>query len=423
MGNRTVEDPVFGTLMYDRGSWVTGVAEPGFATWGESLDEIFKDEGSVKDDPVARLEAIKGQMGGEFAQSALLQRMLEIAREQQSLGVLFEPEVLRRAGCVKLVVNGAGPLDGQRRAWAAFRDKGEALAEEVAARLLQVYQEQRPERLRWWKAVYSEPPDTVLPEIASTADMRRIMRPREIRLVGDHEGTEATVAIPFSTLWSNEDLEVLVRDGIIESVQPAGFLGRKPRKSIDAQPFGTLYRGRPETWNGSFHTDHLRGHASAWHERYRFNNSAEARAGWYRPVPPWSVITGNVSLEIIDPSGQGPSPAQAEAFIRFNADPEQTAWMILAGILVMYRSNRHLWIDGLDEEEIAQDWPDLEAPQELLEIITLQNVCVGPAEDDDSASVKVCLTFGWEDEHGIGVRWRNGQVEEVGDGDTADYWR
>ena len=101
----------------------------------------------------------------------------------------------------------------------------------------------------------------------------------------------------------------------------------------------------------------------------------------------------------------------------------KTAWLILAGILVMYQSVRPRWIEGMDEEQIAESLPDLKEPRELLEIIHLQHVCVGPAEENDPTSVKVCLTFGWEDEHGIGVRWRNGQIEEVGDGDTAEYWR
>jgi hypothetical protein len=194
-------------------------------------------------------------------------------------------------------------------------------------------------------------------------------------------------------------------------------------KVMDVAPFGRMYWHRRDGWIGTFHTGDLRGYCSAWSDRYRFAHSADARAHWWRPVPTWDVITGNVELQVIDQDGSGPSPAQAEAFRRFNADPEGAAWQVLGGILSMYQRVWPDWTEGLDEEEIAQDWPQLKEPKQMLDMIQMEQVCVGPANEEDPASVKIGLTFGWQDEHGIGVRWRNGQIEAVGNGDTADWRR
>ena len=47
----------------------------------------------------------------------------------------------------------------------------------------------------------------------------------------------------------------------------------------------------------------------------------------------------------------------------------------------------------------------------------LNTVTVQREEEGADAPPVITLLFSWEDEHGIGVRWRDGHIEDVGDGD------
>ena len=69
MKTGSITDPVFGELVNEYGDWVAAVEEPRFVGWGQALDEIFKDEGSVQGDLVAELEG-RGtilEMADDFA--------------------------------------------------------------------------------------------------------------------------------------------------------------------------------------------------------------------------------------------------------------------------------------------------------------------------------------------------------------------
>ena len=130
---------------------------------------------------------------------------------------------------------------------------------------------------------------------------------------------------------------------------------------------------------------------------------------------------GDYELRVSDGSGNGPSPEQAEAYRQFVASPQHTAQLALEAILKWYGKIRPMYIEGMDDpEEIAAYFPVVESPEGLLEIIQLQTVNVWMKPDDTTKSVAIGLFFRWEDEHGLGVRWRDGQIEAVGDASEAE---
>lgn len=433
MGETSVNDPTFGKLIYDgnhHGGWATSFVDARFEGWGGALDKHYA--GLSDDEPRPRTD-VEGFAKDLLAvaapwrkiEPALAEQMLAAAREFDAYDGSLDTEPLRKAGRFKLVVcnsRDVPPTPAQQAAWRTFRDGGDALAERIAERLLAIYRQHRPELLRWWATIYGDSPDAFLPDVTTTRAMRFIVRPNEFCVYPDKDGDGVTVGLKLDTLWSDRSIDLRVRDGEIVSVgpEPIGLQFGFTSKRSDAPPFGPMRWCEDECWIGTFHSDELRGYHQASQERHRFATSPRATDVLWRWIPPWDVITGDFELQVSDGEGNGPTAAQAEAYRKFSADPKQTAWLVLAAILHWYQRIRPDWISAMngDPDEIAAAFPVIDSPEGLLEIIQLQGVTVWPAPDDEK-SVAIGLTFCWENEHGIGVRWRNGQIEAVGDAEAA----
>jgi hypothetical protein len=233
--------------------------------------------------------------------------------------------------------------------------------------------------------------------------------------------------------------------GLVESTE--GIDTAPAPVEIDGGVFGRLRRGQyDDGWLGVFHSDVLRGWCEASAIRYRSKKNRAAYATPWRPGPSWDVVTGDFGLQIAAPKGQRPTPEQAAAFGQFNADPDATARLVLSAIFDWYKGIRPDWAGQWQgsKAELAAKLPVVKRPEELLEFIQLQSVHVleAPAAEETAGprtseirfgpnagkkftvpprkpGVAIALAFAWEDEHGLGVRWRNGVVEKVGDHESA----
>jgi hypothetical protein len=146
MSETTVDDPILGTLVWEAfEGWAGSFAHVEFLSWGAAVRAALpqEDEDDGEDEDAEPLDV----------------------------------ETLREAGRLKLVVRISrddAPTAAQQGAWRAFCEDA-ALPEQIAAAVLEAYQTQRPERVRWWNILYGDSPDRALPEIRTTAEIRAII--------------------------------------------------------------------------------------------------------------------------------------------------------------------------------------------------------------------------------------------------------
>lgn len=462
MNGTTLNDPAFGEIVFDgflHGGWAGSFVDGRFDGFGTGLPEIRVDDdeddadGDAGDEEADEFTKLLG--GGSQDFLSLMEKMTGQSFEQQAAGMpekereaamgmiasmrdmarrvddddgALDAEQLLKDGRFKVVVrneHGQPPSDAQRAAWQAFRDGGDALMERILERLLATYQSQRPERLRWWAAMYGDSPETALPEVDSTRAMRAIVLPEEVRIHPDL-GDGVTVGVHFDASWERGDgVGVLLRDNEVIAVGPkdVALETRKPAKTIEHPVFGTLRWDGYERWVGTYKSRVLRGESTARTTRFRFERTPEIYV--IRSAPYWATITGEYPLEIFDESGKGPSDEQAAAYAAFTADPDAAADAVLAAMLTYYQKARKAYVKGLDpddedDQETLATFPELASPRGLLEIVTLQGVSVWSTPSKRrNKGVAIGLNFAWEDEHGLGVRWRDGRVEAVGDHEAA----
>jgi hypothetical protein len=464
MRETTVDDPAFGKLVWDgfqHEGWAGSFTDDEFFAWGAAITAALPDDDDEEDespprsptdsqDFVEQLLSIGGANRELDEQSSkLIETMRDFARRVDAYDGSLDPEPLRKAGRLKVVVRNPRdnpPTAAQRAAWRAFREDA-SIAKQIAAAVLEVYREQRPERVRWWKIVYRDSPARTLPDVRTTSAVQAIVRPKEFRVYREHRGG-VTGAVVLETLWCHEDVKVSIRDGKVTDVAPVErsewSTGLEPEE-LDSPVFGRLRRDSiAGGWYGVYHSDELRGYHDASKDRYRFKANPELYTIPWRPGPRWDVITGNFALHFDTRDGQLPTPEQEDAFRAFNQDPAATGRLVLSAMLEWYQGIRPQWIKHMngDRERIDATMPDIRSPEGLLEIIQLQSVLVLAAPTPEETAgprkvkspfaakgrkkaktitippkkpgVAIILSFCWEDEHGLGVRWRNGQVEKVG---------
>jgi hypothetical protein len=452
----TIDDPVFGQLVWDgflHQGWAGSFPDDEFLSWGAAVRAAFPEEEQPAHSPTESqdrvdhfLSALNRATAGNDQPSEMERAVRDAARRLDE----YDPGALRKAGRSEVIVRNPRdnpPTAAQRGAWRSFRENA-SIPEKIAAAVLETYRQQRPERLRWWNTLYDSP-DQVLPDVRTTAQIRSIIDPSEFRVYGEQR-RGVTVSVVFSALWSKENIEVYVRNGAVTGVGPVqeeSVSSLPEPEEIESPVFGRLYRGGLlGGLHGVFHSDALRGYDRAWKTRQGFQKTPWIYDGPVRSGPPWDVITGDFHLLVDARDGQPPTPEQEAAFRSFNADPAATARQVLEAILKWYQEWRSEPVkesDG-DQDGVDHNWPNACAPEDLLELFQLQSIAVLAAPTPEETAgprqvpfpfgpkkgtmitippkkpgVVIALFFHWEDEHGLAVRWRNGQIEKVGDWDSA----
>ena len=303
-------------------------------------------------------------------------------------------------------------IESDLRAWRAAADA-------IADALLEIYRRQRPERRRWWHRLYGDAPPDRLPDVESRDAFVRLLMPESF---GAPDGQ--TLRATLNVSWADETLEVRIRAGDVSvtptsEVMPARYAGAR----IDSPAFGTLtWHELDDVWCGRYHSDLLRGYADASEMRHRFRNPDAAIAMALRWLPKWSTFTGDFPLLVRTEPDEEPSEAQATLYQAFARDRESNERRLLSALFDWYLENRAGWVAEMrgSPDSINATLPAIDSPEGLLEVIQLSSVTVHP-EPDDGRPAWIGFQFGWHNEHGIGIRWRNGAVEAIGDYDTAEY--
>lgn len=128
---------------------------------------------------------------------------------------------------------------------------------------------------------------------------------------------------------------------------------------------------------------------------------------------------GSVELNIITPADEQslPSAEQIAAYRYLLKAKESIKNAILEAIFSAYPKWRKLY--GCDEQESAERMPEIEHPEQLEELISLNTVRIFSASKNGVAYVGFQFNCLWDTEHGLGAMTHNGRVVELGGADTA----
>ncbi|HEX8341439.1 MAG TPA: hypothetical protein VF624_11070 [Tepidisphaeraceae bacterium] len=475
MDDPTTDDTVFGRLVWDgfqHHGWAGSFADEEFLSWGRAVSEAFPDDEdedadeheqekrpkTSSQDFLNELLTAAGVEGQALAKDPealkILQMSMAFAQRVDAYDGKLDAGPLRKSGRLKVVVRNdksTPPTAAQQAAWKAFRDRGDALAEEIAKALLMTYKKQRPERVRWFDAIYGGDPSVTYPDVRTSRKMRTIVRPSEFRVYpADMHGV--AVAVVCENFWSDRDVKVVVCDGRVAAVEPLEHDGvatdGKAVETVDAPVFGRVTRHEySDNWVGVYKPELIHGYHEASQTRYRYKKSPEnyTMSPW-RSGPGWDVITGEYRLTISAEKAQRPTAEQAAAYQRFVADQSVTENAVLQALFDWYKGIRPDWVKQMNgsKAEIAATLPAVKKSTDLLEFIQLEGVHVlsaptpeetaGPRTIEPPAFLKakdkkrfktftlppkkpgiaIVIGFHWEDEHGLAARWRDGVVEKIG---------
>lgn len=472
MPNKQIEDPAFGELEWagKYSGWV-GVFESkklsacGACVFSDRDEDEDEQEGpyanySPKERRIARL---KDSSPKDFLKAAALEAGQTIAQTIEELGGQYEameqvetwfklrqkmratylgsdpyePHKLRRQGRFRVVVrndNRTKPTEAQQDAWGLIIDGGSKLMSAVLERLLTVYKEQLPERRAWWKSLYGDGYGNGLPSARTLKQLTELVRLQEARVLREAGGT-VTIALVFETTWayhSKHGLAVLVEEGEVVDIVPEDKPHSRSRSMynpIDHPLLGPMFY-EDEKWWCRQPVPYFCGMRNASLLRYMFKNRAKLYGNTTdtfqdntRELPNWDTITGDFQVGFASDLDDGPSAGQVKALRAFIADIDGLAYDILEVIAVFYSELR--------EEALACEtpdpfgfrdatWPEVKDPNQLLEVMELGYIAVDYPKSGKQA-VPIGLIFNWEDEHGVGVVVRDGEIEEVGYADIAMF--
>jgi len=340
----------------------------------------------------------------------------------------FDPQKLFHEGVFRLVVRPGGgglqapPTDEQRQAWQQFLDDRGRIIEEIMKRALQAYVRQRPARIHWWTVMYGADDPMLplaLPEIHTVDELRALVRPFRFVLFEprDNRPPPAWIAIQFDAAWDRgTGFVALLRDAQIVEFGPPELAEKLPNTDplIDVPPFGKLRCYKGTNWSGLVHFEPF-----ARMERVVTDRDQHAmfrRHPVFRPALHWNFVDGDFELEMVSPDAGEVAAQQIDAFNAFMRDPQRTAGVVLDAILAYYRQVFDVYHEGYaDEDEVNRLMPTIESTEGLRDLITFQTMMIStPLDEAESAFVGLGFACSWDEEHGLYVRWRDGQVEEVG---------
>ena len=446
MASPVITDDFFGLLQWDRiqQQWQTSID---YAYFQGSGKEIPEDEPEPTPPPAANpapsnsvtlemFDATMAEQGftGPATHSLppLEQRAIasivaklrqEVINKQQSAVVI--PVSAPKAFELFIDVSNnhhAPPSEAQRDAWKRFLRNTKPICAEIMRQALAMYRRQRRTRIHWWKEIYG-PDDLllpkVLPPIASAKALKAFIRPRQFYIQRDWCGDGAPlIGILFTAAWDTRGFAVLVRNGrVIEVGNPEiATHARKNEPLVNHPVFGPMRAGKRE-WEGVFRWEPVRRfyEIAEWRDYLSTHPPGNLRGF----LPTWDFIDGRFDLRVAAWDGE-PSTAAIELYQQFTADPERSANQVLEAIFRYYQSvieNYRSAMQNMDGLDVIA--PRIKSIDDLRPLMTFQSLSVFGSEVTRKLSIGLGFHCSWEGEHGLGLRWAGGKVEEVGTAEVA----
>jgi hypothetical protein len=314
------------------------------------------------------------------------------------------------------------PDGAQRAAWQSIAGRGDAVWDEAMDVLVAEYQGQRPNRVRYWKVV-NDPKLLArsMPEQVDRATMRQMVLPLQCTInEPDKEHKTVDVYVTMLATWWSEALCVYARDGRVTEVSPLGFFMNRRLPWTDMAALGTLRRrpGKRSQWVGEVRLEPFEGFAavavdrSTWDESYQRSDPATSDL-------PWDPARGWGTLFVSAPAGKPPTERQSAAYEAFVKRQDEYAAGILQAVFDHYRqtaTQRRKAYRGPDPNAAV---PELKDAKGLRDVTELKEIDVFPDEGSGPVTLGFVFRGSWTGTDGIGLLWRDGKVEQIGDAKIA----
>lgn len=391
MAKQIIHDEFFGPLEWDRleFGWTTRIDHPFFQKSGSLIPR----------DPSAERIAESMASAPESADPSL-------APTRRAFDLLVGVEEDRQP-----------PSPGQYHAWRQIMDNSEAVCGDIMQQALAMYQRQRDMRIYWWKEIYgADDPllPQVLPLINDIQTLFSYIRPRLFKIHRDWlDNGKHVIGIHFDSAWDRAGFGVRVEEGkLVDLGDESVAIKRPPRsRTVEHPVFGKIKVGE-WVWEGVFH----------WEPMRKFNEIVENRS-WVKEhpsvydrsfLPSWNFADGRFDLVVPVENGQ-PLAESMDVFKHFTADPQRSADQVLMAIFNYYNQFFDKYHEAWEDEDDANLlMPRIESVDDLRPLMTFQTLRIFRAEETGELSVGLGFHCSWEQEHGLGVRWRDGKVEDVG---------
>jgi hypothetical protein len=311
------------------------------------------------------------------------------------------------------------PAEPQRAAWKRILERGDALWDEAMDALIAEYHRQRPNRVRYWKVVNNERLlSRSMPETVDRETMRQMIVPTTCTVQEpDQEHGTVDVYLTAAATWWSESLSVYVRDGRVTEVTALGWFMNRRLAWIETEAFGTLRR-RPgvnrQPWWGEVTLERFRSFAaiavdrSKWDESYTRSDEATSDL-------PWHVARGSANVGVYTAPNQPPTAGHAAAFASFTKDQDACASQTIQAIFEHYAREA----PALRREHGKAAVPVLKDAAGLADLIELTEVSVFPEERGASVPIGLVFHGTWTGPAGLGARWRDGKLEQLGEANIA----
>lgn len=380
-------------------------------------------------------------------------------------------------GKFKLTIDTGGirkrPTEPQRIAWMTILKRKNAIWDDVLDALVCEYRLQRATRACYWKTLRGNTSlGKSLPAIVDREVMRQLVRPLWFGIHAPDKVT-GTVDCYLSLLatWWSEGVNVYIRDGRVLEVTPLGSMHNRKLPCIVTSVFGTLRRQSTvskKPWIGEAMLATFRPFAaiavdrSVWDEAYTRRITPESDL-------PWEVARGGCSLWVYADSGKQPTAKQAATFEAFRSSQKLNGSSIIDAVFEYYqqtfRERRIGYLsrgdpsppDPVSDTKNAKKYgkgalrqaigvffetlldtapahklsrarrralqdhviPKIENRNRLGTITELVDVNIFPDKGAKSGSIGFVFAGPWIGDIGLGLRWRKGEVGEIGSKQVA----
>jgi hypothetical protein len=329
----------------------------------------------------------------------------------------LDPNRLFRAGKFRLAIeNGDSketrPSVAQLGAWDIVAERGDVLWDELLEKVIAEYQIQRPARIRAWKAVFGKYGlGAGLPKIQGKAGMAKIIRPFEfcIRPSVEEPGAPEVEARFFST-WFN-GMQVVIRDGEVVGFGQNTFpFGQQRPRQVIRHPTLGLLRRFDNFWHGVTRCEPLSHLMNVVDDRLSFRDDPE-EFGSIESTLPWGLARGDSDLRVF--GAKPPTAAQVKAMMSFHQKESENARVIVGAIYEDYRRSLKQRRHVCTRTHVDERLPVIRSPKGLNELLQLDSINVFTEASRSSINLGFVFTCCW-DRKGVGVRWCDGRVEEIG---------
>ncbi|MEL7237530.1 MAG: hypothetical protein AAGK78_01605, partial [Planctomycetota bacterium] len=90
-------------------------------------------------------------------------------------------------------------------------------------------------------------------------------------------------------------------------------------------------------------------------------------------------------------------------------------------IAQVVRDLRPEYIDGMDEESVAAEFPPIDDNVDVLRWVRLAGLTIPGESRESTEPLGIAFAFYWDNEHPLGVTWREGDIVYKGDSEAADW--